>query len=133
METLNIQSTRANSKAALWTGWILSGLAILFLLFDSIMKLIRESHSVEGTVSLGFPDSAVQIIGTILFIFTILYCIPRTAVLGAVLITAYLGGATVVMILKGMPLYFPIVFGVIVWAGLFLRDARIRMFFPLTR
>lgn len=126
METATIQQPKTSSKAALWTGRIISGLCILFLLFDAIMKIIRESHSVEGTTQLGFSDSAVIPIGVVLLICTILYIIPRTAVIGAIFLTAYLGGATAIMVQAKLPIYFSITFGVLVWLGLYLRDARVR-------
>ena len=124
METIKIEQTQ--SKGVLWTGRIISGLVILFLLFDAIMKLIRESHSVEGTQQLGFSDSMVQPIGILLLVFTIAYIIPRTSLLGAVFLTAYLGGATAVMVQAKQPFIFPIIFCVLVWAGLLLRDGKSR-------
>jgi hypothetical protein len=134
METQTIKaSEKTQSKATLWTGRIIRILTILFLLMDSIMKIFRESHNIEGTVKLGFSDTAVQPIGITLFICTIIYIIPRTTILGAILLTGYLGGAIAIMARAGEPFFFPVIFGVLVWAGIFLRDARLRKMIPINR
>lgn len=114
------------SKGKLWTGRIISGICVLFFLFDAGGKLFREAHSVTGTTALGFPDQSVTTIGAILLICTIIYLIPRTTILGALLITGYLGGALASMLRAGLPFYFPIVFGILFWVGLYLRDSRAR-------
>ncbi|MDP9079873.1 MAG: DoxX family protein [Bacteroidota bacterium] len=119
------------SKASLWIGWIISGLCILFLLFDAIAKIIKEEHSVKGSVQLGWPEHAIQGIGIALLISTILYLIPRTSILGAILLTGYLGGAIAIMIRAEQQLYFASVFGLLVWLGLYLRDAELRKIIPL--
>ncbi|MBE7179004.1 MAG: DoxX family protein [Mucilaginibacter polytrichastri] len=131
METTLVQpiAEKKGVGAKVWTGRVISALLILFLLFDAIMKIILESHSVQGSVALGWPENAIQDIGIVLFISTVLYCIPRTAVLGAILLTGYLGGAIAVMVRAGQPLYFSTVFAILVWLGLYLRDARVRGFF----
>ena len=82
-----------HSKGKFWFGWIISGLCILFLLVDAIMKIAKTAPSMQGSAQLGWPESSVQGIGILLLLCTILYIIPRTAVLGAVLLTGYLGGA----------------------------------------
>lgn len=119
-------------KAAL-TGKIISILCILFLLVDAGGKVIKESHHMEGSVALGWPADQVQAIGIALLISTILYIIPRTAILGAILLTGYLGGAVAIMVRAGQPLYFAAVFGVLVWAGLYLRDEKIRALIPFKK
>jgi len=120
----------------LWAGGVLSGLSILFLLVDSGMKLAKARVSVEGTIELGYPESAVFVIGAILLICTALYAVPRTSVLGAVLLTGYLGGAVATQLRVGNPLFshilFPVYFGTLVWAGLYLRDQRLRDFISNT-
>lgn len=126
METTTIHQPKTFSKAAIWTGRVISGLCILFLLVDAIMKIIRNAYSVEGTTQLGFSDSAVIPIGIVLLFCTVLYIIPRTAVIGAIFLTAYLGGATAIMVQAKLPIYFSVTFGVLVWLGLYLRDARVR-------
>lgn len=117
------------SKSARITGWVLTILSVLFLLADGVMKIFKAGVSMEGSIALGWPAEHVQTIGILLTIFTILHVIPRTAVLGAVLITAYLGGAVSVMMRLGVPYYFPIVMGVMLWVGLCLRDPKAKSAF----
>ena len=122
------------SKAMLWTGRILSTLVVLFLLLDGVMKLIKPAPVMQATARLGFPESAITGIGIVLLACTILYVIPRTAILGAVLLTGYLGGAVATQVRAGSPTFetlFPVIIGVLVWGGLFLRDGRLRSLFPL--
>ncbi|WP_333819991.1 DoxX family protein [Ohtaekwangia sp.] len=133
METIKIEATQTPSHAALWTGRIISALCILFLLADGIMKIFREAHHVQGTTQLGFSESFVQPLGITLTLCTILYTIPRTAILGAILLTGYLGGATATMVHAHQPLYFPLIFGVLVWAGLYFRDSKLRTLIPLRK
>jgi hypothetical protein len=120
-----------------WAGWILSGLPALFLLADSVGKLVRPAPVVEGTVQLGYPESVLIGLGIVLLVSTVLYLIPRTCVLGAILLTGYLGGAVATHVRVGHPLFthtlFPVYFGVILWAGLYLRDERLRALLPLRR
>jgi hypothetical protein len=122
------------SKAALWTGWIMSVLPALFLLFDAVMKLVKPAFVVEGTMKYGYPESSILPLGIVLFASTVLYLIPRSAVLGAILLTGYLGGAvaTHVRVEEGLfPILFPVIFGALLWGGLVLRDARLRALVPL--
>jgi hypothetical protein len=134
METISIQqTTRTQSTKALWTGRVISWLSILFLLVDAIMKIIGQANHVEGSAKLGFQESLVHPIGIVLLISTVFYIIPRTAMFGAILLTAYLGGATAVMVEHGQPFYFPVVFGVLVWGGLYLRDAKLRSLVPFRK
>ncbi|HLT81770.1 MAG TPA: DoxX family protein [Cyclobacteriaceae bacterium] len=118
-----------------WGGYVLSGLAILFLLFDSIIKVLKLDVAVEGTVELGYPASAVVGIGLTALICTILYTIPRTAVLGAVLLSGYLGGAIATHVRLGNPLFshvlFPVYIALMIWGGLYLRDRALRLLLPL--
>lgn len=120
------------SGAPLWTGRILSGLATAFLVMDGAMKLAKPAFVVQATVQLGYPETTIVGIGTTLLICTLLYVIPRTAVLGAVVLTGYLGGAVASNVRVLGPLFnsaFPILFAVLLWAGLWLRDTRVRNFF----
>jgi hypothetical protein len=89
----NVQSIASRSKTARWIGWVLSGLTILFMLFDGLTKLAMEHHVVEATAQIGYPIDVIRPLGIILLVCTILYAIPRTAIFGAVLLTGYLGGA----------------------------------------
>ncbi len=128
-----METIKPHSKKLLWTGRIISGLCILFLLLDAIMKIVKATPSVEGSVQLGLPLNTIQAIGTILLICTILYTIPRTAIIGAIFLTAYLGGAVAIMLradMQGHPYFFPIVFGILVWAGLYLQSEKLQTLIP---
>jgi len=121
--------TAAISKKRLWAGRILSGWAALFFLTDGGMKLFKPPVVIESTLQLGYPESAIVGIGMLLLGCTILYLIPRTAILGAVLFTGYLGGAVATYVRVSGPWFnilFPVVFGCFVWGGLYLRDKRLR-------
>jgi DoxX-like family len=131
MESAN-QTTHI-SKTALWTGRILSGLPALFLLFDGALKLPKPKVVVDGTVKLGYAESVIVPLGIVLLVCTILYLIPRTAVLGAILLTGYLGGAVATHVRAGegwFPIVFPIIIGVLLWGGLYLRDERLQALIP---
>ena len=118
----------------LWTGRILSGLASAFFLVDGGMKLFKPPIVVGTTLQLGYPESSIIGIGTILILCTLLYLFPRTAVLGAVLLTGYLGGAVATHVRVGGPIaniLFPVECGLMVWAGLWLRSSSLRRLVPL--
>ena len=118
---------------AVWTGRIVSAMAALFLLLDSGGKLMEARPFMEGTAQLGYPTSLVFPLGVVLLTCVVVYLIPRTSVLGAVLLTGYLGGAVATHARVQDPLFshtlFPIYFGVLIWGGLLLRDARLRSLF----
>jgi DoxX-like family len=126
-------ATPAIPKGRLWTGRIISWICILFLLFDASMKIILEHHSVEASAKVGWPVQTLQPLGFVLLVSTILYAIPRTAILGAVLLTAWLGGATAENLRTGFAVWFSVVFGLLVWLGLWLRDDRLRSHLPVRR
>jgi hypothetical protein len=102
----------SNSKAMLWVGWGMSGLAVLFMVFDGLSKLVLERHVVEATTKIGYPVDVIQPLGIILLISTILYAIPRTAIFGAILLTGYLGGTVASKVRIEDPLFSSILFGV---------------------
>jgi ABC-type transport system involved in cytochrome c biogenesis permease component len=118
------------SKKRLWVGRIMSGVAVLFLLFDSSTKLLQVEAVMKAAAQIGYPPSTMFPIGLILLVCVVVYLIPRTAVLGAVLLTGYLGGAVATHVRVGDPLlshtFFPIYFAVLIWGGLYLRDRRVR-------
>ena len=118
-------------------GTIMTGIAILFLLVDSIGKLIPLAPVVEGSLQLGYPESTIRVIGIILLICVTAYAVPRTSVLGAILLTGYLGGAVATHLRVGSPplthTLFPIYVGVLIWGGLMLREDRLKMLVPLRR
>ena len=125
--------SRQVSKKALWAGRIVSALPALFLLLDGVMKLIKPAAVIEATVQLGYRESTILGIGIVLLISTILYLVPRTAILGAILLTGYLGGAVATHVRVGgslFPVLFPVLFGVLLWLGLYLRDERLRALVP---
>jgi hypothetical protein len=125
------------SVAARWAGRVLSGVPALFLLLDAGMKLAKPAFVVEGTVSLGYPADVIAGLGVVLLAATLLYLVPRTAVLGAILLTGYLGGAVATHVRVWNPLFshtlFPVYVGAMLWAGLWLRDPRVRVLLPLGR
>jgi hypothetical protein len=131
--TLVNQTVKSRTNFGVLAGKIISALCILFLLVDAIMKVIKHPISVDGSAQLGWPVDQVQNIGIALLIATILYIIPRTAILGAILLTGYLGGAIAIMVRAGQPLYFALTFGVLVWAGLYLRDEKLRKLIPFEK
>ena len=125
------------SKGSLWTGRILSILSILFFLMDAVMKLLKPTFVVDATVKLGYQEGVIQGLGIALLICTILYAIPGASVLGAILLTGYLGGAVASNVRVGNPLFsnvlFPVYFAFVLWGGLYLRDQRLRALIPLRR
>jgi DoxX-like family len=119
----------------LWAGRILSALSVLFLLFDAAGHLIVPSAVVEAFNRLGYPLGLSSALGIIELVCLAVYAIPRTAILGAILLTGYLGGAVATHLRVHDPVFdtiFPIIFGVLVWAGLYLRDPRLRALIPVT-
>ena len=124
----------STAKWQLWTGRVLSALSILFLLFDAAGKFMMPIQVVQACERLGFPVHLSPTLGVLLTAGTLLYAIPRTAVLGAVLLTGYLGGAVAIQMRAGSPLFetvFPVIFGILIWAGMYLRDARLRKLIPV--
>jgi uncharacterized membrane protein (UPF0182 family) len=124
------------SKGRLWTGRIISALVVLFLLFDSITKVLKVRAVIEASAQLGFPVSAIVTIGVILLVCTVLYVIPQTAVLGTILLTGFLGGAVAANIRIGNPIFntlFPIIFAALAWTGIFLREPRLSTLVPLRK
>jgi hypothetical protein len=129
-----LQTATASGKL-LWTGRILSILAVLFMLFDAVGHLLKPAPVVQAFLQLEFPLSLSICLGIIELVCVLIYVIPRTAVLGAVLITGYLGGAVTIHMRVGNPVFeciFPILIGILFWAGLLLRDLRLRAIFPVS-
>jgi hypothetical protein len=119
-------------KAKKTMGWILTSLVIIFFLFDSTGKLFGMDESVKATVELGYPADKVFIIGLILLVSTFLYAIPRTSIIGIILLTAYLGGAVATNFRVGSPVFshtlFPVYMGILAWAGLAYRNQNLIKF-----
>jgi hypothetical protein len=126
----------STAKWPLWTGRAFTSLAVLFMLFDAVGKFVMPAPVVQASTRLGFPLNLSVTLGILLSASTILYAIPRTAVLGAVLLTGYLGGAVAIQMRAGSPLFetvFPVLFGIVAWAGIYLRDCKLRQVFPVRR
>ena len=126
-------SSSFSPKKMLWVGYILSALPTLLLLFSGVMKLVKPPSVMEGFVRLGYDESLALGIGLVELVCTILYLVPRTSVLGAILLTGYLGGATATHLRIGEPYYAAVLLGVLVWGGLFLREERLRVLIPLRK
>ncbi|HYO95900.1 MAG TPA: DoxX family protein [Polyangiaceae bacterium] len=122
------ESLNANPRALVWTGRILTGLIVAFLLVDAVGKLIPLAPSVEGTQQAGYAVELLRPLGLLLAIPTLLHLIPRTQFLGALLLTAYFGGAVATHVRIGTSAWFPVVFCVILWAAYAMRSARLRAF-----
>jgi hypothetical protein len=120
------------SKAAIWTGRVMSALPVLLVLFGSVMKLMRAPGVIEGFNRTGAPERLITPVGLIELSCCVVYLIPRTAVLGAILMTGLLGGATITTLRIGDPTYpLPVVLGMLAWGGLWMRDFRLRALIPL--
>jgi hypothetical protein len=122
------------SKKSLWAGRIASGLVVAFLLFDAVIHLMKPAPVVEAFAKLGFPLRLAVPLGIIELVCILLYMVPRTSILGAILLTGYLGGAIAVQLPTGNSLFgevlFPVYVGAMVWGGIYLRDERLRSLFP---
>ena len=121
------------SKKALWAGYICGAAPVLMLLFSGVMKLIKPAPVVLEFERLGYPEKLAIVLGVIELACTVIYMIPQTAVLGAILLTAYLGGAVTTHVRIGDPFFIPIVLGILIWLGLYFRDPRLRSLVPLTK
>ena len=126
----------SGSKKRRWAGYILTAMLGLFLLFDAAGKLMLPKQVIDASLRLGLPVSLDPGIGVLLLVCTLVYLIPRTAVLGAVMLTGYLGGAVAIQMRAGSSTFetvFPVLIGVLVWAGIYLRECRLCAIFPLRR
>ena len=125
------------STGRIWAGWIISGLTAAFMLFDAAGKFTKPKQVVDAFAHIGWPIQLSSAVGTILLACTVLYVVPQTSVLGAILLTGYLGGAVATNLRLASPLLthtlFPVYFGVLSWVGLWLRQPRLEAVFPLLR
>jgi hypothetical protein len=123
------------SKKALWAGRAISGVIVLLLSLDGVMKFFKPKPVVDAFAHLGIPIELDFVIGTLLLLCTVLYAVPATSILGAILLTGYLGGAVMTHLRVGDPLFthvlFPTYLGSLLWLGLYLRDPRLRVLIPL--
>jgi hypothetical protein len=123
----------AVSKTSLWAGRILSALAVLLFVFTATFGLLKPAVAQQGFVHYGYLDGALMPITIVELVCALVYAIPRTSVLGAILLTGYLGGATATHVRVGEPFFLPIIVGIVVWLGIFLREGRLRALIPLRR
>jgi hypothetical protein len=131
-----VSHAAADSRARVWTGRTLTAISVVFLFFDSVTKLMLVKPVVDAMPALGYPVSLARPIGIILLACLIVYLIPQTRVLGAVLVTGFLGGAVATNVRIGNPLFthdlFPVYVAIMLWGGLYLRDARVRALIPFS-
>jgi hypothetical protein len=127
-------TVESSAKKRSIAGYVLTGLVAAFLTFDTVMKLLQLAPAVQGTTELGYPAGTVVVIGAIELVCLVLYLVPRTSVLGALVLTGYLGGAIATHVRVGSPLpthtLFPIYVALMVWGGLYLRESRLRQLLP---
>lgn len=129
-----MQSTSTVSKTTLWTGRVMSALPILLILLGSVMKLMKHPSVLEGFARAGLPERLILPVGLIELVCVVVYLIPQTSVLGAILMTGLLGGATITTLRVSDPTYpMPVVFGMLAWGGLYMRDLRLRALIPLRK
>jgi hypothetical protein len=122
---------QAVSKTALWTGRVMSAIVVALILLSSVMKLMRTPAVIEGFARTGLPERLIVPVGVIELVCVVVYVIPQTSVLGAILVTGLLGGATLTGVRVGDPTFpMPAVLGMLAWGGLFLRDLRLRALIP---
>jgi hypothetical protein len=137
MDNQNTQTPKHNRKGKLWVGRIMSAIPALFLIMDSIMKLMNIQAVRDTMTQLGYPTTLSATLGIVTLICVAFYLVPRTSVLGAILLTGYLGGAVATHVRVGDPLFshilFPVYIGILVWGGLYLRDYRVANLIPIKK
>lgn len=130
MTAINLTTTAPATKGKLWTGRIMGGIVILFMLMDSIFKFIPNEQVVTGTTELGFQVHHLPIMGTLGLASILLFAFPRTRIIGAILLTGYFGGAIATHVRLDNPLFthvlFPVYLGILAWGSIWLRDERFR-------
>lgn len=121
------------SKTSLWAGRSIGALCVLLMLFDGVTKVMKSTYVIEAQAQLGYPQSVTVGIGILAIVCTVLYAIPRTAILGAMLLTGFLGGATASQVRIGGSVVFPVMVGVLIWGALYLTDNRLHSLMPIRR
>lgn len=122
------------SKGRLWTSYILQGLIVLLFLMGAASNIFQSEDAVTEATKMGYPESSVQCLGIVLLVSTLLYAIPRTAIVGAILLSAWLGGAVATHVIHGDPMLnilLPVIFGILLWLALWLRMPKLQRVFPL--
>lgn len=126
---MTVISPSQTSRSSLWASHILSGPAVIFLIFDIVSKFLKPQPVIDGSLALGFSEAQIPILGLILLPCLALYVVPRTAIFGAILITGYFGGVEATHMIAGSDAFsfvFPIILGAMLWGGLYLRNAKLR-------
>ena len=133
--TVPVEAVNRSAGTAVIVGHVCSGLAVLFLTVDVLLKVLRLGPAVEGTIALGYPAESVRLIGVIELVCVALYVVPRTSILGGLLLTGYLGGAIATHVRISSPLLthtlFPVYVALLLWVGLYQRETRLRDLVPL--
>lgn len=127
----NDENPAKESNKMIWSGRIISAVPVIMLIFSASMKFVKPEGFSEGLTHLGWDETTMTYIGVVELLCALVYLVPKTAVLGAILIAAYLGGATATHVRVGDPFFIPIVLGMVAWLGLWLRDKRLRELLPL--
>ncbi|MGI9550619.1 MAG: DoxX family protein [Aurantibacter sp.] len=131
-----MESTSQISKGRLWTSYILQTLVVLLFLMGAANNVLQTEMAVSGATKMGYPESSVLYLGIVLLVSTLLYIFPRTSIIGALLLTAWLGGAVATHVIHKDPVFnvlFPVLVGIIVWLSLWLRDKKLSEQFPLRK
>lgn len=126
-------TAQTKSKVLKWISYTLQGLIAIMFLMGAVMNIIGSEDTIKQSMDMGYPESSLLYLGLVLLVSTVLYLIPKTTIVGAALLTAWLGGAVATHVIHGDPLgntLFPVVFGVLVWLAIWLRSAEIKRFFP---
>lgn len=121
------------SKKIVWAGRVISALPVLMLFFGGVLAFMKPPMVLQSMAHFGYPERLVIPLGILEIVCALIYAIPRTSVFGAVLLTAYFGGATATHVRIGEAFYMPVIFGVLVWIGLYLREDRLRALVPLRK
>ncbi|WP_339629009.1 DoxX family protein [uncultured Maribacter sp.] len=124
-----METVKKIPKGVMWTSYMLQGIVVLLFLMGAVNNLSQTEMAVEGAVEFGYPEDSVLYLGIILFISTVLYAIPKTTFIGGLLFTAWLGGAVATHVIHNDPLtniLFPAIFGILVWASIWLRNEKLR-------
>lgn len=124
-----METVKKTSKGVLWTSYILQGIVIIILLMGAVNNVLQTETAVKGAVEMGYPSEYVMYLGIILLVSTVLYAMPKTMFIGGLLVTAWLGGAVATHIIHKDHMnltIFPVIFGILVWAGVLLRSKKLR-------
>lgn len=131
-----MEPAQQTSKVRLWISYLLQGIVVIMFVMGAVQNIMRSEMAVEGAKQMGYPESSVLYLGILLLLVTILYAIPKTNILGAAFLTAWLGGAVATHVINEdamLNLAMPIIFGILVWLALLLRDSRLGTIFPLRK